>query len=161
MQRLLGKMDRSSADVLVRVKSNLLEHRGKARDLHFPMAAGEGVPMRAVKGVEHLHGHRCQRVGVVVDVDGTDVRLLLIPVQPIDVVLRALMQVHGLFVQQHRRGELVHLADDLRARLRRVDDHDVVGEDAAQVHLLGRKGLAAPEPATRRSGRRTVFLEDA
>jgi hypothetical protein len=50
-------------------------------------------------------------------------------------------------MQQHRRRELVHLADDLRSRLRGVDDHNVVGGDPAQVDLVGGKCLTAPEPA--------------
>ena len=125
------------------------------------VAVCEAVRIGASERVEHLHGHRCERVGVVVDLDGPDVGLLLVPVESVDVILRAFVEIYGLFVKQHRCSELVHLADHRWAGLRGVDDHDVVGEDAAQVHLLGRESLPAPEPPPARSRRRAVVLKQS
>ena len=110
------------------------------------MAARYTRTLGSTERIEHLHSHRRERIGVVVDLDRPHVSLLLVPVQAVDVELRAFMQVDRLLVEQHRGGELVHLADDLRSRMRRVDDHDVVGQDPAQVHLFGRESLPAPEP---------------
>src|SRR5713101_8201001 len=77
-----------------------------------------------------------------------------------EVVLRTFVEIDGFLVQEHRRRELVHLADDRRPRLRRVDDDDVVGGDAPKVDLLGGKRLAAPEPATCRPRCGSVLFED-
>ncbi len=63
-------------------------------------------------------------------------------------------------MKQDRRGELVHLPDHLRSRMRRIDDHNVVSEDPAEVHFLRGKSLPAPEPATARSRRGAVLLEN-
>src|SRR5216684_5533299 len=89
------------------------------------------------------------------------VGLLLVPVQPIDVELRALMEVDGFLVQQDGSRELVHLADDGWPRLRGIDDHDVVGGDASQMNLFGGKRLAAPEPPPRGSGGGAILFEKA
>ncbi len=91
MQRLLWQVDRSRPDVLVGVKPDLLEHAREAGDLQFTVAARNAVVFRTVEGIEHLHGHRCERVGVVVDLDRPHVGFLLVPVQPVDVKLRALV----------------------------------------------------------------------
>src|SRR5713101_3730432 len=77
-----------------------------------------------------------------------------------EVVLRTFVEIDGFLVQEHRRRELVHLADDRRARLRGVDDDDVVGGDAPEVDLFGGKRLAAPEPATRGSRGGSVLFEN-
>ena len=122
VQRLLGQVDRPGADVLVRVEADLLEHGGERRELDLAVAPSSGVPSPTglVPNVSSTWTvHRRERVGVVVDLDRADVRLLLLPVEPVDVVLRALVEVDGLLVEQDRGGELVHLADDLRARAAR------------------------------------------
>ena len=106
---LLRKVDRAGANVLVRVEANLFEHARKGRDLHLAVTSSESLGVSSGERFEDLDRDRCEGVGVVVDLDWADVCLLLIPVEPIDVVLRA-------FVQQHRCGELVHLADHLRSR---------------------------------------------
>src|SRR5690348_10222495 len=43
MQRLLGQVDRSCADVLVRVEADLLEHRRQGRDLDLAVTPGYRV----------------------------------------------------------------------------------------------------------------------
>ena len=102
VKRLLRQMDRTRADVLVRVKADLLEHARERRDLHFAMAAGERRALGPCECVENLHRYRSQRVGVVVDVDRAHVSLLLVPVEAVDVKLCALVQVDGFFVQEDR-----------------------------------------------------------
>ena len=145
----------------MRVEANLLEHARERCDLHLAVVTRQRKFIRTGERVEHAHRHRCERIRVVVDLDGVHVCLLLVPVETLDVVLRALVQIDGLFVQEDRRRELVHLADDLGSRLRGVDDDDVVGRDAPQVHLFRRKCLPAPEPAARGARRRAVLLEHA
>src|SRR6266851_5812518 len=88
------------------------------------------------------------------------VSLLLIPVEPIDMELRTFMEIDRFFVQEHRRRELIHLADYRRPRLRGVDDDDVVGGDAAEVDFLGGERLAAPEPAARGARRGAILFEN-
>ena len=115
--------------------------------------------LRRREGVEHLHRDRGEGVRVVVDLDRVHVCLLLFPVEALDVVLRAFVEVNRFLVQQDWRGELIHLADDLGSRMRGVDDHDVVRRDAAEVDLVGRKSLPAPEPPTSRTRSRTILFE--
>jgi hypothetical protein len=52
----------------------------------------------ALKRFEHLDADRQVRVGVVVDLDRPDVGLLLLPVDAIDVVLQAFVQVDRFLV---------------------------------------------------------------
>src|SRR5579864_1946917 len=49
VQRLLGQVDRSCADVLVRVEADLLEHRREARDLHLAVTPRQSVVTCAVR----------------------------------------------------------------------------------------------------------------
>ena len=88
-----------------------------------------------------------------------DVSLLLLPVQALDVVLRTFVEVDRLLVQQDRRGELIHLADDLGSWRRRVDDHHVVRCDAPEVDLVRRESLPAPEPTASRARSGTILFE--
>ena len=91
--------------------------------------------------------HRKLGVRVVVDVDLTDVRLLLFPVQLLDLMLLAAVHVDRLLVEVDRRGVAIHLADHARrAGDRRIHDHEVVGGSRAQADRLGREALAGPVP---------------
>ena len=56
-----------------------------------------------------------------------DVRLALLPVEPVDVVLNALVDVDRLLVDEEGSGEQVDLAEDAVPVAGRVDDHDVLG----------------------------------
>src|SRR2546430_15988502 len=67
VQRLLGQMDRSRADVLVRVKPDLFEHRREAGDFHFPMAARDALVVWSAERIEYAHAPGRKRVRVVVD----------------------------------------------------------------------------------------------
>jgi hypothetical protein len=90
----------------------------------------------------------------MVDVDRVHVGALLLPIETLDVELTTLVQIDGVVVDQHRRGELVDLADhpaiaarapsptsrprSLRSLARTagagggVDNHHVGGSGAAQ-----------------------------
>src|SRR5438105_407883 len=153
-------MNRTRADLRGGAEAKLLEHRSERRDLQLPVMAREAASVRTRERVQHLHGHRRKGVGVVIDLDRPDVRLLLLPIEPVDVELRPFMQVDGLFVEEDRSGELVHLAEDLRTRMRGVDDDHVVRSDSPEVYLLGGKGLAAPEPPPCGAGCGAVLLKN-
>src|SRR5690242_5076517 len=58
------------------------------------------------------------------------------------------MQVDGVVVDEHRRCEEIHLADDDRPRMPgRVDDHDVFRGTDPERYLRRREVLARPIPA--------------
>jgi len=97
--------------------------------------------------IERLERHGAVGVRVVVRIDPVDVRLALAPLQAVHVVLRGLVHVDGVLVDQDLGGEQVHLAQDARAVRGRVDDHDVLGGGRAQRDLRGREVLRAPVPA--------------
>ena len=62
-------------------------------------------------------------------------------------VLRGLVHVDRVLVDEDLGGEQVHLAQDARPVRRRVDDHDVLGRRGPQRDLRGREVLRAPVPA--------------
>ena len=143
----LGQVDRAPADVLVGQELELLVERDEAGDHHLavdPAAAGR---RRLGEHVERLERHRPVGVGVVVDVDPVDVRLALVPLEPVDVVLDRLVDVDRVLVDEHLGPEQVDLAEDPRAVRRRVDDHDVLRRGGPQRDLRGREVLARPVPA--------------
>ena len=135
------------ADVLVGHELELLEERHEARDhdlaVDAPTASGRGIG----KDVEGLERHRPIGVRVVVDVDAMDVRLPLVPLEPIDVVLDRLVDVDGPLVDEDLGGEEVDLAEDPRPVRRGVDDHDVLRRRGPEADLRGREVLRAPVPA--------------
>ena len=105
-------------------------------------------PSAVVRGedVERLQRHRPVGVGVVVDIDLADVGLPLAPVELVDVVLDAVVQVDRLGMDEHLRREQVRLADDPRPIRRGVDDHDVLRGRGPQADLRRREVLRAPVP---------------
>ena len=102
---------------------------------------------RLGEDVERLEGDRPVRLGVVVDVDPPDVRLALVPVEPVDVELDRLVEVDRVLVDEGLGAEQVDLADDPRPVRRRVDDHDVLLGGRPERDLRGREVLARPVPA--------------
>ena len=113
-----------------------------------------------VEDVEHLQGDAEVRIGVVVDVRAGDEGLPLIPVEDVDVVLHALVDVDRLRVHEERRGEQVDLAEDAVAVAGRVDDDDVLRGARAEAEVAGRKVLVAPVVAVvLRSPDPAVLLE--
>ena len=159
MERLLGQADRPGADVLVGVEPDLLEHRRERRELDLAVAAVEVGCRLVLERVQHVDRDAHERVGVVVHVHRAHVRLLLLPVQPVHVVLGAVLEVDRLLVEHDLGRELVHLADDLGAGGRGVDDHDVVGGQPAQRDALGRERVLGPERAAAGPGDHPVLLE--
>ena len=97
--------------------------------------------------VQRLERDRRVRLRVVVDVDPPDVRLALVPVEPVDVELGRFVEVDRVLVDERRRREQVHLADHPRPVRRGVDDHDVLGRGRPQRDLRRREVLRAPVPA--------------
>ncbi len=87
-----------------------------------PAWAGIGL----VGDVEDLQGDPEVGIGVVVDVHPPDVGLPFGPVEPVDVVLDALVEVDGLLVQEEGSGEEIDLADDPVRVRGRVEDDDVL-----------------------------------
>jgi hypothetical protein len=159
VQRLLGEVDRPRPEVLVGVEADLLEDMGAARDLDLalrPAHPGRGLAGERLEDLD-LNGE--VGVGVVVDLNRSHVGLLLVPVQPFDVVLRAVLEVDRLVVQEDRRRELISLSDHLGPRPGDVDDHDVVGVEPAQRDALGRECLARPVPAASGAAAHAVLLE--
>ncbi len=76
-----------------------------------------------------------------------NVGLVVVPIEPVDVVLLPIMDVDSVGVDQHRRGEGVDLADDDRPVTGAVvDDDDVVPRSRPQADALGRVGLGHPVP---------------
>ena len=104
--------------------------------------AGGGIGL--VEDLEHLERDAEVGIGVVVDVRPGDVGLALLPVEPIDVVLDALVDVDRLLVDEERRREEVDLAEDAVPVAGRVDDHDVLRRAGAQAEVAGREVLVAP-----------------
>ena len=142
----LGQVDAAPAQVLVRREAQLLVDRGQPAD--HDLAVRAGAPLGRLAGERLQRLERDGRLGlrVVVDVDGADVRLALVPVQPVDVVLARLVEVDGALVDERRRAEEVDLADDPRPRPAGIDDDDVVGRGRPQRDLRGREVLAGPVP---------------
>ena len=143
----LGQVDRPPADVLVGQELQLLEQGHEARDHHLavdPPAAGRG---RLGEHVERLERHRPVGVRVVVDVDPVDVRLALVPLEPVDVVLDRFVDVDRPLVDEDLGAEQVDLAEDARAVRRRVDDDDVLRRGRPERDLRRREVLARPVPA--------------
>ncbi len=109
--------------------------------------------------VEHFQFDRELGVCVVVDRDRGDERLLFVPVEVLDFVLLAAVDVDGVFVDEQRRARPVAFADDPRLRPL-FDDDEVVGAGGAQADLFGRVGLAHPVVAVVRFLDHAVFGED-
>ncbi len=84
----------------------------------------------------------------MVDVDPMDVRLALVPFQPVHVVLDRFVDVDRTLVDEHLGAEQVDLAEDARAVGRGVDDDDVLRRGRAERDLRGREVLARPVPAS-------------
>ena len=66
------------------------------------------------EALEDLELHRELGVRVVVDGDRSDVGLLVVPVEVLDLVLLAAMDVDRVLVDEQRGARAVALADDLR-----------------------------------------------
>jgi hypothetical protein len=76
----------------------------------MPSYAGSPPLRRVRERLEHLQVDGEIRIRVVIDVDLADVGLLLVPVEPVDVVLLAAVEVDRLVVNQQRRRWPVCLA---------------------------------------------------
>ena len=110
----------------------------------------------AVELVDDADAHGELGLRVVVDLDLADVGLRVVPVEPLDLKLLGLVEVDGLLVKEHLRGESIDLADDAslavvifgsdgaRGRSGRIDDDHVVVRRRAQRHRLGGEGLIGP-----------------
>ena len=122
----LGEVDPAPAEVLVGDELELLVDRRQAGDHHLAVDPPAACDRRFGEDVERLERDRPVRLGVVVDVDPRDVRLALIPIEPVDVELGRLMEVDRVLVDERLGGEQVDFADHVRAVGRRVDDHDVL-----------------------------------
>ena len=143
----LGQVDGTPADVLVGHELQLLEQGHEARDHHLAVDPPAARRRRLGEHVERLERHRPVGVGVVVDVDAVDVRLALVPLEPVDVVLDRFVDVDRPLVDEDLGAEQVDLAEDPRPVRRRVDDHDVLRGGRPQRDLRRREVLARPVPA--------------
>ncbi len=150
MQLDLGQVDAPPAQVLVRLEAQLLEYGGEARNHHLAVCPLRRRPGgRTRESFERLERDRQLRLRVVVDVDRPDVGALLVPVEPIDVVLARLVQVDGVLVDQRACREKIDLADDHRPRMaQRVDDDHVLRRRDAQRDLRRGEVFACPVPAS-------------
>ena len=145
MHLLLGNADGAPADVLVGVVLDLLEHGHLPGDHHLaalPPAGGAVIGL--VEDLEDLERHAEVRIGVVVDVGARDVGLALVPVEAVDVVLDAGVDVDRLLVDEQWGGEEVDLAEDAVPVAGGVDDDDVLRRAAAQAERAGGEVLVAP-----------------
>src|SRR2546429_4238820 len=115
MELLFRKTDRPGADVLVAMEAEFLEDGGQRPDLNFTVMDGHIGRWAAGERLQDFDADGQVGIGVVVDLDRPDVRLLLLPIQPVDVVLGAFVEVYGFFMQIDLGRELVHLADDAGA----------------------------------------------
>ncbi len=100
-----------------------------------PWARSPPARRRLGEDVQRLERHRPVGLRVVVDVDAADVRLALVPVQPVDVELGRLVEVDRVLVDERLGREQVDLAEDARPVRRRVDDHDVLVRGGAERDL--------------------------
>ena len=143
------------------VELDLLEHRHLPGDHHFAALSLSATSLvRLVEDLEHLQGDPEVGIGVVVDVGARDVRLALLPVEPVHVVLHALVDVDRLLVDQEGSREQVHLAKHPVPVTGGVDDDDVLRRAAAQAEGAGGKVLVTPvEPIVLGVADVAVFLE--
>ena len=160
MELLLGKADRAGSDVLVAVEADLLENGGERPDLHFTVVHGQLRRRAAGERLQHFDADREVGVRVVVDLDRPHVRLLLFPIEAIDMVLHPFVEIDRLFVQKDLSGKLVHLPDHAGAA-GDVDNHDVVGVGTAQAHAFRGEGVRAPVPGFPGLVDGAILLEDA
>ena len=160
MQLLLGQADGARPDVLMRVKADLFEDGRERRDPHLTVMDGKRLRRPALEGLEHLDADREVGVRVVVDLDRPHVRLLLFPIEAIDMVLHPFVEIDRLFVQKDLGGKLVHLPDHAGAA-GDVDNHDVVGVGTAQAHAFRGEGVRAPVPGFPGLVDGAILLEDA
>ena len=99
---------RSPAEILVRVEADFLEHRHDRRRQHLAARARPGAVGPLLELVEHLEAGGQVGVGVVADVHAAHIALLVVKVELLHLILRALVHVNGILVQQHRHGKAVH-----------------------------------------------------
>ena len=127
------------------VELELLEHGHLPGDHHLAALplAGRGL-IGLLEDLEHLERDAEVGIGVVVDVGARDVGLALVPVEAIDVVLHALVDVDRLLVHEQRRREEVDLAQDAVPVAGGVDDDHVLRRAGAQAEVAGREVLVAP-----------------
>ena len=85
-----------------------------------------GALIGLLEDLEHLERDAQVGIGVVVDVGARDVGLAFVPVQAVDVVLHALVDVDRLLVDQQGSGEQVDLAEHAVSVAGGVDDDDVL-----------------------------------
>jgi hypothetical protein len=82
--------------------------------------------------LEHGHFRICDRVGVVVAVDLTDVRLAALEVELLDLIQRALDEVDRFLMQRRRAAREARFTDHVGA-VRRVHHNEVVRRDRPQA----------------------------
>src|SRR5581483_11841524 len=109
MAALLRQGDLAPAHVLVRIELDLLEDRGDVADGDLAMVDLAALRRRAFERLQYLELHGEVGVSEVVDVDAADVRLLLLPVEAVDVVLLSAVHVDRLLVDEERRRRAVDL----------------------------------------------------
>jgi hypothetical protein len=101
------------------------------------------LPARAdrptLEHVKHANLRIDHGIGVVVDRHWCDVCLVALVLQSQDLVLLAFELVDRVVVQHLWRVVVVYLCDDGFVRL--VDDDEVLVERAAEIYLVGRKGI--------------------
>ncbi|MBK7725429.1 MAG: hypothetical protein IPI33_09405 [Dehalococcoidia bacterium] len=85
----------------------------------------------AVEGIEHFEFDCQLGIGVVVDGDRGDESLLVVPIQVLDLVLLAAMDVDGIFVDEEGGAGAVALTDDA-GMWPLFDDDEVVGAGGAE-----------------------------
>ena len=132
------------------VADDLLDdaHVAGARRRLATRAAQARVPI----DLEDAHLRVGHRGRVVVGLDLAHERLVVVEVEPLNLVLRALVLVDGLLVQHRVRAAEVHLGEHSLGRLPfappvcrdLLDDDEVVRVDVAERHVV--RGVAVAHP---------------
>src|SRR5439155_7084907 len=108
-------MDLAPADVLVCVHRELLVDRAERGYEDLAVREVEAALRRTpIEFVDDAYAHRELRLRVVIDLHFADVGLRVVPVEPLDLELLRLVEIDGLLVEQHLRGEAVDLPDHPR-----------------------------------------------
>lgn len=164
----LGQVDVAKTHVFVSLETDFLVFRHHGADRHFPEVAVNATGRVFAFGLDgfaeirgqHLDVALFHGVGVVIDVHLAGVGGAAVPIQSVDDVGLALVQVDGLFVDQHRRAVQIHLAQHAVA-VAGVDDHEVFRAGRPQRDFLGGIGGAGPEPFIPRMAQDAFFFQVA
>ena len=141
----------ASADVLHRVKLDLLEPHHLAIQAH--------IAMRRLRA-RHLYGRRLELlqlldlrvvdgIGEIIGIDAAHVRLAAFVIEALHLILPRLVQVDRLFVQRGQRRREGDFRDHL-VIAGDIHHHEIVARDRAQADRVGGIGVRSPVPVAAR-----------